>query len=251
MRTLFITIPVVTLIAGLVGFIITYPTSEQVAFARIFIDLGVMISLLCAIWTIPKPAVLRTGEIADALRDLVRGRYDKRLADKDFGDLGEIALAFNELAGSLSDSRDLDTSYLRYKNVSKDGTESRPVRDENFSHHPELGPVKPLPLRAETFAAEQQAKEAKRLREDEENPSPKELLRDVPNTKESVSDVHGLYQRFQDAHQNQSSGVEFDVFRSMIERTKKDLLATHQCVDVRFEVVMERGEVALQPRLVR
>jgi hypothetical protein len=263
LRTLLIIIPAVMVLSALVGFFITFSSSPQAAYARIFIDLGALVALMSACMTLPKPKELRVEEVVDSIRDLARGRYDKRLSQSDFAELEPIAQAFNELAGTLSDSADPGISSLRYQYVRKVEVAPRPVViNENHSHHPELGPVQPVQLQKQA-ALEQEslfpvASQSPELTPSHDVAAPQEVQEapkvspDAPTPLPAMSDVYDLYDLFCDAHkQNQRDPIDFDTFRSTIDKARDDLMAAHQCRSIRFEVVLESGEVALRPRLVR
>lgn len=245
-RTLLIIIPAVAFLSALVGFLITYPSSSQAAYARIFIDIGALIALMSACLTLPKPKELRTEEVVDGLRDLARGRYDKRLSQTDFAELEPIAQAFNELAGTLSDSADPGISHLRYQYVRKTEVKPRPlVINENHSHHPELGPV-------ETVAAMSPEGATSLIPEANQEIRPAQTISDLPTPLPAMCDISDLYDLFSNAHKDQNrEPIDFDTFKATIDKARDDLMSAHQCRSIRFEVVLESGEVALRPRLVR
>lgn len=202
------TVSAIVALAAIVGLFIGYSAAPQFALARLLIDIGALIALVSACITIPKTAELRTDEIADGLRDLARGRYDRRLIHKDFAQLSDIAQAFNELAGTLSDNSDPSLLRQKLKPVVQ-----RPILNEEHSHHPELGQVQPLPV--------------------------KNTLKD-------------LYEQFKEAHELQGQeAIDYNTFQNTLSKTKEELMKEHQVKSVRFEVVLESGEVALRPRLVR
>lgn len=210
LRTLIITVSAVSILAAVVGFFIVFQVAPQSALARFLVDMGALVALVSACMTIPKAANLKTDEIADGLRDLARGRYDRRLVYRDFAELSDIAQAFNELAGTLSDNT--DPGLVRIKTALRPPIQ-RPVFNEEHSYHPELGQVQALPV--------------------------KNTLKD-------------LYDQFKEAHRLQGQeAVDFETFENTLDRAKEDLMSKHQVKSVRFEVVLESGEVALRPRLVR
>lgn len=214
LRTLMTSVSAISIVTALVGFFIVFQVAPQSALARLLVDIGALVALVSACMTIPKGPNLKTDEIADGLRDLARGRYDRRLVYRDFAELSDIAQAFNELAGTLSDNTDPGLVRIRTPRFPKpEPIVQRPILHEEHSYHPELGQVQPLPV------------------------------------KNSLKD---LYNQFKEAHRLQGQdAVDFETFENTLDRAKEDLIKKHQVKSVRFEVVLESGEVALRPRLVR
>ncbi|MBM3887112.1 hypothetical protein FJ364_04215 [Candidatus Dependentiae bacterium] len=266
LRNLYIIIPAVIVLTAIVGFFITFPSSPPAAYARIFIDLGVLIALLSACMTLPKTPELRTDEVADAIRDLARGHYDRRLNSQEFEELNPIVQAFNELAGTLADSGDPNINRLRYQYVRKQDPEIA-EKTIQHSHHPELGLVEVI-TRYETaldpqeekvsmvptpvFAEHSQVPEAVSMVPEfhSDHLQPALNLSEVPAIQKS--EFEELYDHFCDAHREQNKDpIDFEEFKTTIDKAKKDLLAAHQCKGIRFEVVLEGSEIALRPRLIR
>lgn len=263
LRNLYIIIPAVVILSATVGFFITFPAAPHAAYARIFIDLGVLIALISAFMTVTKAPELPTDEITDAIRDLARGHYDTRLNSKNFEELNNIAQAFNELAGSLSESADPNINRLRYQYVRKEN----PEVEIQHSHHPELGPIEAVT----TFEPCSPAENEKftmiptpHFVENSQVPesylyTPEPPMADMspaPNLSAAPviqkSELEELYDHFCDAHKEKNKDpIDFDEFKYTIDRAREDLMAAHQCRSVRFEVVLEGSEVALRPRLMR
>ncbi|MEI6805617.1 MAG: MXAN_5187 C-terminal domain-containing protein [Myxococcaceae bacterium] len=214
LRTFIATVSAVSVVAAIVGFFIVFQVAPQSALARLLVDIGALIALISACMTVPKVADLRTDEIADGLRDLARGRYDRRLVFRDFAELSDIAQAFNELAGTLSDNTDPGLVRIRTPRLPKtEPVIQRSVGKEEHSYHPELGQVEPLP---------------------------------------SSHSLKDLYEQFKEAHRLQGQdAVDYETFENTLGKAKESLMSQHQVKSVRFEVVLESGEVALRPRLVR
>jgi hypothetical protein len=67
-----------------------------------------------------------------------------------------------------------------------------------------------------------------------------------------AADLFFLFERFKAAHEKPSDNdIDFDSFLSSVKKAREDLIRTHHCRDVKFEVVTEGGAVALRPRLIR
>lgn len=214
LRTFIATVSAVSVVAAVVGFFIVFQVAPQSAMARLLVDIGALVALISACVTVPKVADLKTDEIADGLRDLARGRYDRRLVYRDFEELSDIAQAFNELAGTLSDNTDPGLVRIRTPRFPKaEPIVQRPIVHEEHSYHPELGQVQPVPA------------------------------------KHSLKD---LYDQFKEAHRLQGQeAVDFKTFENTLDKAREQLMGEHKVKSVRFEVVLESGEIALRPRLVR
>ncbi len=267
-KNLFVIIPAVIVLTAIVGFLITFPSAPQSAYARIFIDLGVLIALLAACMTIPKPTELRTEGIVDALRDLARGRYETRLNSADFAELNPIAEGFNELAGSLSDSGDPNINRLRYQYIRKQEpvpTAER-VFDQQHSHHPELGHVKAVTHAMEmpraheelsmvptpSFSDNSQIPEFSSFISESTSSDMASAQNATQEPEAPKGELEELYEHFCHAHHQQNKEpIDFEEFQATIEKAREDLLEAHHCRGVRFEIVMENNEVALRPRLIR
>lgn len=213
-KALVISVSAISLVAASVGFFIVFQVAPQAALARLLVDVGALVALITACLAIPKAPELKTDEIADGLRDLARGRYERRLVTRDFDSLGDIAQAFNELAGTLSDNTDPGLNRIRAARVPKmEPVVTRQVIGEEHSYHPELGQVQPVQLK---------------------------------------SSLLDLYREFQEAHRLQGQeAIDFETFENTLDKAREDLIKIHQVKSVRFEVVLESGEVALRPRLIR
>lgn len=213
-KTLISTLSAIFVVAMGVSFLIVYRVAPQAAWACFFVDIGALIALLGTCLSLPKSPPLKTDEISEGLRDLARGRYDRRLVYRDFGSLSDVAQAFNELAGTLADNADPALVRIRNARLAKpEPVVKRPVLPEQHSHHPELGQVQAFPV------------------------------------KHSNRD---LYEQFKEAHKAQNKEVvAFEAFEQTLHKATQDLMREHQVKSVRFEVVLESGEVALRPRLLR
>ncbi|MBH1988755.1 MAG: hypothetical protein I8H75_03315 [Myxococcaceae bacterium] len=207
----------VSMLAACVGFLIVFQVAPQAAIARFCVDLGALLALVAIVVAVPKTQELRSDEVTDALRDLARGKYERRLASKENDPLSGVIQAFNELAGTLSDNADPGIHRLKsFRSLRYEPVVARQMVHEAHSFHPELGQVQPLP----------RAFEGRNLR--------------------------ALYEEFREAHKkfgNEPS--DFETFAETLDRAREELMKQHQVKSVRFEVVLESGEVALRPRLVR
>lgn len=141
-RILLISIPVIIIISAVIGCVITFSSAPHAALARVFIDIGALFALVSITYSLPKPEPLHIDDIVDGLRDLARNRFDRRLPIKEQDELHQIRQAFNELAGTLSDSRDPSLTHIRYNPMNRVELKVTPLPNIHHSHHPELGQVK-------------------------------------------------------------------------------------------------------------
>ena len=139
-RILLISIPVIIIVSAIIGCVITYSSAPHAALARIFIDIGALIALVSITYTLPKPEPIQIDDIVDGLRDLAKNRFDRRLSVRDQDELFQVRQAFNELAGTLSDSRDPSLTHIRYNPMNRIELKVTPIPNAHHSHHPELDP---------------------------------------------------------------------------------------------------------------
>jgi len=279
----------IVVIATAVGFFISYQTTPQIAFARIFIDVGMLIAVLSVCLTVPKAQAARAQELGTAMRELLRGQYDRRIqVDTEFGDLTPTAQAFNELASKLKAQED--------ENNNSDILEGENSRDpgkhvneaEHHSHHPEIGAVAAIiPERPQEPDEEEESDNNETDNNSDhhrENISDNPIAQIEPNKpnnqdamimdneqKENNSDIlersqpshitkiphnaqdlRQLYEEYSEALEfTKRPAVEFTDFRTTIHDSVEALKESHQCQDVKFKVVVENDNVALRPHLVR
>lgn len=254
-RTLLIVIPAAIVVAAIVGFIITFSVSSQAALARLCIDVGVLIALAYLLWSFEAPKAPRTHYIVDGLRDLARGRYDRRLTPAQMEDLPDVGQAFNELAGTLSDTYDPAVDPIRHAKKPDDAT-------YQHSHHPELGPIERARQELQKEAAQSAASPLKHAQDNlsehgaevlseiqqANSMLPQEALSEPP----TATDLLFLFERFKAAHDlDKQASLSFSTFQETIENAKADLMAAHHCRDVEFVIVRDGGQVALRPKLIR
>jgi hypothetical protein len=144
-RILLISIPAIIVTSAIIGCVITFGAAPHAALARICIDIGALIALVWIAYTLPKPEVLDTDDIVDGLRDLAKNRFNRRLAAKDHDELFQVRQAFNELAGTLGDSRDPSLTHIRYNPMNRIEVKVSPLVEKHHSLHPELGQVRAAP----------------------------------------------------------------------------------------------------------
>lgn len=248
----------VVLIATCVGFFITFQTTPQIAFARIFIDVGMLIALLSVCLTIPKAAQAKVRDVANALDDLARENYSRRLPeDLDSPEMATVSKSFNDLAVKMKALNEQIKSPVESLSSLPPASPFGQHDDESIkhSHHPELGPVNTV---SENIAAIAEAPKEEELQEvSEASPEPQaEAVKDqtshITETPHNAQDLRALYEEYCEALRlKQHDTVEFDEFKSTIEESVSALKETHTCQDVHFKVVSEAERVALRPHLVR
>lgn len=140
-RVLRISIFVIIATSALIGFAISYSIDPTTSIARLLIDTGALIALLWITHSAPRTDDICVDDIVDGLRDLARNRFDRRLSVKDQDELFQVRQAFNELAGTLSDSRDQSLTHIRYNPTHRLESKGILFSASSHSHHPELGKV--------------------------------------------------------------------------------------------------------------
>lgn len=340
-RILLFSIFAVMITSTVIGCFITYGLAPTAALARIFIDIGATIALAWIAYSLPKPEIVNADDIVDGLRDLAKNRFDRRLVIRENDELFQVRQAFNELAGTLSDSRDPSLTHIRYNPMHRVELKVTPLPVANHSLHPELGQVRsapemtPLPMPVQPavitypdptpnlsfltenvsdhaleqapatvpelemhaeLLEEEPREEAPQvyaeellpveLRSEEtmmpeayfealaeaipepmaaepiaEAPQPEPMAAmptPAPARPESyasdigAADLFFLFERFKAAHDDaEQNNIDFDTFLMSVQQAREDLIRTHKCRDVKFEVVSQGGAVALRPRLIR
>ena len=263
-RAMLVVLTLSGLFAAIVGFFIVYRQGSNTAWARLPLDIGFIIAIHFIVRAYVAPPRATATQITDALRELARGHYHKRLDAESFGDLTEAAHAFNELAGVMSDRLDPHVGVVRYR--------PQLEAQEGLSHHsyhPELGSVRPLENQnmEESTAADSHKEAREEVQEEareevieDKNPTIIEehtaeeateappALSPIP-TEEDMQKLHVKYNAIRT--QFDLEQVEYEELRTILVQTAEQLLQQHQCRAVSFEVQPQNGDVALLPKLVR
>jgi hypothetical protein len=243
-RNIIIAVSALVLFAAVVGFYITLDVSPQIAYARLFIDLGLAIGLAAVILALYKEPQLMSDTIIQVIKSLSNNNYKARINTHECGPLSSIGGALNELAKNLEEQhakqeeikRNLREELLPNKKQSKE----MPSYEHSF--HPELGPVYSVATPLENKVLEQKLSNAL-----VESTPPK-----VPKLEEEEQDLGELYQRFIDAQREiDQHQIEYTLFLKTIEQSRMELMKTHACRTILFDIVKETKQVALQPRIVR
>ena len=80
----------------------------------------------------------------------------------------------------------------------------------------------------------------------EEHSGPKGMLADTEQ------DLGELYQQFIDAQRAiDLDQIEYPVFLKTIETTRNELISSFKCRSIVFDIVSEKNQVALQPKIIR
>lgn len=286
---LLIAVGIIVLFAAMIGFFITLDVSPQIAYARLFIDVGLGLGVMSLVLAFFKEPDLPTAGLIKALASLKTGKYDTRLGTEGLGSLQALATGINELAQTLEGNfkkqeeikRNLRAELLpSFKEREKDKEVTVVAAPaEAHSIHPELGPVQaiipPLVTLKSEPAVRTQVAPAPLFSE----PKAEALLSNTlfqsnppaepatfsevatseiptPNDEmvleEEEQDLGELYQLFIEAQsRHHLMKTEYTVFLKTIETSKAELLAAHLCRDVHFDVVDHHSQVALQPKLLR
>jgi hypothetical protein len=271
-RNIIIAISAIVVFAATLGFFITLDVSPQIAYARLFIDAGLVIGLIAVVMAFYRERDLPIDGIIHAINSMKSGKYKTQLSTTDLGPLSGIAVSINELALALEEQQEKQEEIKRNlrEELLPSLKQKEPLTFEH-SYHPELGPVHTIeddsPQIKEHFSAREMVKESVLARPPKtaENKLSNTLIESRPpeqpdvnnlNIEKSVfkeqQDLGELYQRFIDAQRSVNlEQIEYPLFLKTIEKTTEDLRSSYKCQGVFFDIVKEAGQVALQPKIIR
>ena len=150
-RNIIIAVGAIVIFAAIVGFFITLDVSPQIAYARLFIDLGLAIGLVAVIMAFYREKPLPSESIVQALKSLRAGKYKTRITITEQNPLADIATAINELAKNLEMEHQKQEEIKR--NLREEllpGIKQKEPISFDHSFHPELGPVLSIPQEKES-----------------------------------------------------------------------------------------------------
>jgi len=279
-RNIIIAVSAIVVFAAIVGFFITLDVSPQIAYARLFIDAGLVIGLIAVVMAFYRDRELQTEPLITGISNLKSGHFKTRIPQADLGPLGDIATAINELAVMLDDQQQRQDDIKRSLREEllpslkhKEAAIEQAFPSIAHSFHPELGPVhslangpaaKPRVEPYQTFRDAVPVPMAKKLPNFGEGGLSNTLISSSPpkadqamgsdaftfNKKEQ--DLSELYERFVNAQKAFNiDQIEYALFLNTIEKTKKDLMSSYKCESIFFDIVKESNQVALQPKIVR
>lgn len=269
-KNIIIAISAIVVFAAMVGFFITLDVSPQIAYARLFIDAGLVIGLMAVVMAFYREKELPTDSLLGALKALKSGKFKTRITTPDLGSLSDIAAHINELAQSLEENHEKQEEIKRsLREELLPGFKPKEPSLFEHSYHPELGPV----IKSMNMPSESKAKDSFR---DFRDTMPQPLATWPTKTEDSTlsnalvdsnppeatkpfiepvkpnQDLGELYQRFIDAQRALAiQQIEYPLFLRTIEKTKEDVMSTYKCHGVWFDIVKEADQVALQPKIVR
>lgn len=242
----------------MVGFYITLDVSPQVAYARLFIDIGLGIGLVAIIIALYKEKPLPLDSLIYFINQLKQGKYDVRVKTDDLDSLTSLGVALNELA------KVSDENYKRQESIKKSLREELlpKFKKEGLEHHsvhPELGPVIPI-IKSNTVKLIEENDSVLKISIVPKNDSATVLSNTLvdsippekPEVKDEIDKIKDLYERFISAQrEHKIDEIEYIDFLHTIERSKNEIKNQYNCQNVSFDVVFDNDEVALQPRLIR
>lgn len=257
-------IGLIVLVVSLVGFFITLEAAMQIAYARLFLDVGLIIALVAVIMAFNKEPILPTASIIHMINNIKQKKYTSLLSIEESGILKDIAQAMNELALYLDDEQKKQEQIKKElrEELLPGYNKNETIVPPTHSHHPELGPVVPFSLEPKDRIIHETAfKEALTLIPKESslnNPLTDSLPPvnlDFPKEEEIITkeqDLGDLYQLLVDAQEELNiNKTEYKTFLETVEDVKNNLKSSYNCKDVLFDVIKKENEVALQPRLVK
>lgn len=261
-RNTIIAISAIVVFAAIVGFFITLDVSPQIAYARLFIDAGLVIGLVAVVMAFYRERELPCDSIVTAIKSIKLGKYKTRISI-DAGPLSEIAGSLNELAMILDEKQAKQDEIKRSlrEELLPNFKAKEPIVLEH-SIHPELGPVhtiNDLPVVTKLCSSHDNEPVALPMKLTEQRIN-NTLIGSNPPEKESIAitgpelpqDLQELYQRFIDAQRDINvEEIDFAIFLKTIEKTTEDLMASYQCHGVIFDVALDQNQVALQPKIIR
>lgn len=270
-RNIIIAISAIVVFAAIVGFFITLDVSPQIAYARLFIDAGLVIGLIAVVMAFYRERELPIDSIINALATLKTGKFKTRLPEDSKSPLNEIVLSINALAVSLEEQQEKQEEIKRsLREELLPNLKQREFALEH-SYHPELGPVRSIAISNEPVATDtlRDFREVADLHTILTTRPPKIADQRLENTlidskppkanfnvklelERQDQDLGELYQRFIDAQKafNQEQ-IEYALFLRTIEKTRQDLMSSYKCHGIFFDIVNEAGQVALQPKIIR
>lgn len=271
-RNIIIAVGAIVLFAAMVGFFITLNVSPQIAYARLFIDAGLIIGLVAVIMAFYKEEPLPLDGLLHALKSIKQGKYKTKITLDEKDQLKPVAAAINELAQSL------EKQFLEQEEIKRNlreellpGLKQKEITVFEHSFHPELGPVcnisgdepkaqektydfansdrftvRPMP-KTENHGGIQNP-----LIDSNPPPNQTVLPKIKPSLQAQEQDLGELFEKFIDAQrQINVATIEYPSFLRTIEKTKNELMDAHHCKNVIFDIVKEERQIALQPRIIR
>jgi len=275
-RNIIIAVAAIVVFAAIVGFFITLDVSPQIAYARLFIDAGLVIGLIAVVMAFYRERDVPSEALVQVLRNIKSGQYKTKIVG-DVGPLGDIAQAINDLAAALEDQQQKQAEIKRsLREELLPGFKSKEALEQAFpmmehSFHPELGPVravaledKPLKEAFQSFRDVVPVPIAKKLATAGDaklnntliasNPPKADGATDAspPVVDKKEQDLDELYQRFINAQRAFNiDQIEYGLFLNTIEKTKQELMSSYHCQSILFDIVKEANQVALQPKIIR
>jgi hypothetical protein len=268
-RNIIIATSAIVVFAAVVGFFITLDVSPQIAYARLFIDAGLVIGLVAVVMAMYRDRVLPTDSVVHALQSLKQGKYKTRITEENQGPLLDIVASVNDLAIALEEHQEKQEEIKR--NLREELLPSLKPKEAmvlEHSYHPELGPVlgiagmedvkelneilpKPVVEGMQTEAAHNKLSNIlieSKLPQLSSSPRPPERT----NFEQQNQDIEELYQRFVNAQKSINlDQIDYSLFVKAIEKTRMELMSSHKCQGIAFDVVSEAEQVALQPKIIR
>lgn len=268
-----IAISAIAVFAATVGFFITLNVSPQIAYARLFIDAGLVIGLVAVVMAFYREKELPQKGVLQALKNLKDGQYKIQAVDE-VGLLSDISRSINELALKLADRHEKQEEIKRnlraellpelkpkdapkekevVKEIAKEPIKEKVAITSGHSLHPELGPVltipfekvKPSPIKPESRPVEKPFAALSNTLIDSEPPQ-------LESSMLMKQDIGELYERFIEAQRDiNQEKIEYHLFLKTIESTRQELMASHQCQGIMFDIVAKAEQVALQPKIIR
>lgn len=256
-QRLFILITVLLLIGFGLSYYWFYLQVPDFAFYRLIVDscLLAAVAVILAIHAIVPSQPIQ--KIIEAMRALSIGYRERRLDPAQFGELSELAQAFNEVAASMVERRDPNVGALRFRT-------RPPSQSSDLPTLTEMADLSPTEAQA---MDEQSTVAPKSFQETLEKEKPHLTLNESISADRSVQQWDDfsegwqsgmiendseLYHIYSDAL-SRLGGLKVpteDRFKAMLGAQRKALKKNHPCRSVSFEIIHAGKRLALQPHLI-
>lgn len=254
----------------MVGFFITLEAAPHIAYARLFMDIGLIIGIVAIILALDKNFYLEISNIVTSLLDLRNANYDVHLEVPVSSKFFDMAEHINHLAKDLRDKEEKQAEIKRNLREellpSLKKVQASLVSKQNSLHsiHPEIGPVEIFKQEAREMPSsfeenKFQAKEQFFANNDSKITNP--LTDSFPPThrdfidakpKQIEQDLGELYQNLVEAQKElYLEPTEYQSFIKVIDETRAKLKASYDCKNIHFNVLKSSNKVALQPRIIK
>lgn len=214
-------IPLVAVaVTSAIGFLVAYQSAPNIAWGRLFIDLGVILAIIFLSFAFRRRSESETKQPIPSPTPVIpiQNPADDLSMHSHHPEIGSVK-ALNLMRDNLS-----QLSSNNKKNLF-DSEVGVPTKIKEISNIE--------PEKISDFSKEQSVHA--------HNPD-----------NDTTIHIEDLFAQYSQARkENKLSEISFETFQQTVEDTRKALLTRHECKGVRFDVVTNSGDVALRPRLIK